>query len=389
MFLANKIIAVCNSRSEEYWAKRNFKHAVIPLMYDSDLDFSAYTPGTDLVEFAFSQLGITPQQEQLIRRDTSYEKSLKTLATKLSDTMTGHYALDPSLAGTLLTTSFSDDEKLLKAFEYARPPFDVTWVESSSTRGIKTGFLIERKPWKDDFCLEIKKIIFDGNGETIDYRPSNDIRITSDGYFRVVDGRALDLKTKKEKKAENEALTGQHAANQQGLAQGSIQAAMREALMYDSDEMAHSTASSILTLLLVVNSRSHMLKLHPPKPDETLRARNLKQEFSKVRPVNMHAIMLDLDSPIFKRPGEREPTPEEARTLLYMTIRHGHFVVTGGGVHWRRPHAMSITQAGALPPMENQPVLVVHKKRGIGGTGEELGPPASKIDPDKPEPGSD
>lgn len=318
MYFYNILIRCADSMSRKDWQVIEGYGQVVRDTFFKDMSVKAFN-----VSF-----------ERAARRSTAVQTDIKALVRRLP-TMP-RYVLDKDVAEAMAKMSLLDHDTLVKAFPFARLPAPAIWVESANNffPGMRLGFLIEEETCPNKGrIIHIKpySALSNALGELPVRSPHGDITVTKDGFFHTLTGKELRIEGKGDKKLENvrTAVYGTMGA-------GSDRKALKDKESFYQTLL--NDASNMLSLLLLLNSRSQVLDStadiqetnanwgHPLKRGEYLPARQIR---------------FNLDRIFRKHPGV---TPEQARDLRYTTLRIGHFKIKPSGVYWWSPHNVRITK---------------------------------------------
>ncbi len=208
------------------------------------------------------------------------------------------YSIDQSVADAIVKMSNTPRETLIKALKFAEPPHDPTWIEFPLPDDhLKAGWLVEKH--KDGLLIHHVTSTSTMNHMPIYHKETCSMIVTPEGYKHSDTNKKVG------------SLLGQSAIEKQG----------------------DYICGSGLIILLLLNSRSRVLKTNPPTDDLTrlnkARLRSGKEEIPL-----MNTITFDVARAV--RNGEKSDI-EAAREMAAALVR-GHFKVRQTGVFFWSPY---------------------------------------------------
>lgn len=286
MFLANRLIALGEApRETQLKAAEKFRAA----------NFAIYRQ-------KYSAAEATRLSAEIV---TEVLEDLPKIAKKIRNSM--RFKLDPSVEKALKSMRKTPEDTLIKAFQFAKPPYPSTWIEGGNNDS-NWGWIIEQNSKNDPIRIR-------GTTATkeTDYFPF--YREMFEGVFT----------------------------------ESGIQ-------LPDFDELQHIKKNVLeaYRLLLLINSRSPLLRTGDAIHENIYHQNQLKKKFNARACVNIQPIELDI-SRTARKAGV---SAEQARELAFETIVMGHFKIRKTGAFWWSPHVRN-------PAGSTREGLLAHKERTI------------------------
>lgn len=233
---------------------------------------------------------------------------LQAVVPKIRKSM--RFQLDDDVTNAVLKMSDSDDKTLLKAFEYARLPYPSIWVEYKKGEAIY-GHLIE----SDAESLKIKFQTFVGS-------PRNEFHPES---FQMADTI--------EEKGFRSSGTASGFGPFTDLTANMLHRVSDLIASNKKRSDANTTHRLILSALLLMNSRSSVIKADPPK--HSILGRKKKTVDGKPLKISIQPVKFDLNRVLKTR---RNLSDKQAAKICAEALVKGHFKVRKTGVFWWSPH---------------------------------------------------
>ena len=223
------------------------------------------------------------------------------------------FELDHDVLAAIGKMARTPTETLLKAFKFARPPNPTIWVEGAPSRENpedRCGWLISETGSDDNRALSVIPV-----------------------FSLMATGQGAPLA--------NHHLATRFDSRGMGFSEDV------GALVRRSSAPETLGAKTALTILLLLNSRSKILKIDETAPiaNTIEKATSSKRSKSTRLPLDLTPIVLDVSRVLKKNSARQE---NEVRDVRYITLRDGHFKVRETGVFWWSPHNVKITEPLAI-----------------------------------------
>lgn len=250
--------------------------------------------------------------------------------------------------------SKSDQKIFQEAFDFVRPPYPNTWIEFSDNN-IHYGILISEELNETGELSALRvNMLYDYNLKNPDAVPYSDY---SRGYIVTKDNIAVGDRNLNAPLKKDYGITSfflDMRDRHYGMMRG------------DRNLEKHSTrfeVKVVLSLLLLLNSRSRMLKITQPK--------SLKKTFqSEIKP---RTIEFDIERLLEK--SKEKLNSDEAKTHQAEALVRGHFKVRKTGVFWWSPY---IRNKKSSTKIDNNKHLDCDRTAVVSGDGSTISLPTAE-----------